>query len=223
MNIKKIIIGAAAGALMLSAGGAVFAELTVTPVATQVMPPVPGDRMGQAMVLQIGEKGNVLLRGTVSATTANTVTVKSWGGDWTVNIIATTQLMPGTGMTVGDFVGVQGMINSSAAWTIDAKLVRDWSVRKQAQENKQEIKMMMARNWEGVVVGDVNADGSFKLKVGEVTYDIKMASGAKVVTKNYGVAASGAIKMGDTVRVYGLASGTTITASVIRDVSLALF
>ncbi len=180
------------------------------------------------MVLEIGPAGKVLMRGTVSAVTTNSLTVKSWGGDWVVNVSSSTALMPLKDMAqfvVGDFVGVQGTVSTSAAWTIDATLVRNWTVRQTINDNKQEVKQLIrsvaAKNWEGVV-GDVNADGSFKLKIGTASYDVKMQTGAKIVDKNYFTLDLSKIKTGDTVRVYGPAVDTVITASVVRNTSYDL-
>ena len=146
-----------------------------------------------------------------------------------VTISSDTKLMPGADMSqfkVGDFVGVQGVASQSTALTINATLVRNWSTRAELQENKKEVKELIrsvaARNWQGTVVGDVNANGSFKLKVGETTYDIVLAANAMVVNQKYATILSSQIKAGDTVRVYGPATDTTITASVVRDVSIGL-
>ena len=219
MDTKKYIVAAGVVASLL--GGVMM-------VSAQNAAPVAVANMSQKMVVEIGPTGRTLLRGTVTAVGASSLTVKSWGGDWIINIASTTKLMPGSDMTqfqVGDFVGAQGVTSTTAVWTVDATLVRNWTARVTMQDTRKEIKDLMKsmtpRNWQGVVVGDVNADGSFKLKIGEVTYDIKLVTGAKVVNKNYIAISSGAIKLGDTVRVYGPATDTTITASVVRDVSIA--
>ncbi len=89
------------------------------------------------MVLQFGSSGNVLMRGTIDAVNTNSLTVKSWGGDWTVNITGSTRLMPQTSMAqfaVGDFVGIQGTVDQNSNWTVDATVVKDWAVR-QIQNN----------------------------------------------------------------------------------------
>ncbi len=226
MISKKYIIAAGVVSVMLASGLVVLAEDTANmggSAQATIMPPVKA----QPQVVEIGPQGNVLLRGTISAVNANSLTVKSWGGDWMVNTTSSTTLAPKaadmTQFVVGDFVGVQGKVSTSAAWTVDATLVRDWNVRQEAQANRKDIKDVIkaitARNWEGVVVGDINADDSFKLQVGSTTYDVKMATGAKVVDKNFLTLAESSIKAGDSVRVYGPATDTTITASVIRDVS----
>jgi hypothetical protein len=134
MNTKNIIVTVGVGAgLLLGAASWVLAQDTMTRQPN----PVPAQK-AQLMVLEIGPAGNVLLRGTVSAVNGSTLTVKSWGGDWTVNA-ASAQMMPTASATqfeVGNFVGVQGAINTGAPWTIDAKLVRNWTDKKMMQGDR---------------------------------------------------------------------------------------
>ncbi len=226
MNTKKYIISVA----LVTSIFAGVSSLALAEVNSKVLTGAMSDKK---MVLEIGPNGKTLLRGTVSVVGTNSLTVKSWGGDWVININSATKLLPNTDLAQfksGDFVGVQGNVNQTSAWSIDALLVRNWTekkeIKQEIQENKGEVKAIIkslsARNWEGVVVSDVGSDGSFKLKVGDATYDIKMAVGAKVVSKNYLVLAFTEIKSGDKVRVFGPAKDMVITASVIRDVSYDL-
>lgn len=83
------------------------------------------------MMVNIGPKGNVLMRGiVVGAPSSNSIKVKSWGGSWEVNISATTKLMSVGGVIAdfqdGDFVGVQGVISTDGSFVINANLVREW-------------------------------------------------------------------------------------------------
>ncbi len=217
MITKKYII--ATGLVTAMLGSALMVTAQEPPSSAAVL-------ANQKMVLEIGPGGRTLIRGTVSAVNNASITVKSWGGDWAVVVASDTKLMPGSDMSqfqVGDFIGAQGTVSTTAAWTINANLVRNWTGRQTINDNKQEIKGIIkeisAKNWEGIVVGDINGDGSFKLNVNGTTYDIKMATGAKVVDKNYMTLSPSQIKAGDTVRVYGPAVDTTITASVVRNTS----
>lgn|SRR3989344_21230 len=181
----------------------------------------------QPMVVQIGPGGRTLLRGTVSVVGTNSLTVKSWGGDWVINISATTKLMPGSDMSqfaVGDFVGAQGITSASALWTVDATLVRNWTVRKTIQEDRKEvrelIKSITARNWQGIA-SNVNIDAkTLTLTIEGTAYSVVLAPGAKVVNVNFTAMDFSMINNGDIVRAYGPATDTTITASVLRDVSV---
>ena len=83
------------------------------------------------MIINIGPNGNVLMRGiVVGAPGANSFVIKSWGGSWTTNVSAATQLITLnrviTDLQDGDFVGVLGTISSDGTFTIDAKIVREW-------------------------------------------------------------------------------------------------
>ena len=83
------------------------------------------------MIVNIGPNGNVLMRGiVVGAPGANSFVIKSWGGSWTVNTSATTQLITLnkviTDLQDGDFVGVLGTISSDGTFTVDARIVREW-------------------------------------------------------------------------------------------------
>ncbi len=217
MISKKYVIIASVVAVLAAGAMAVSADnggLSVTGVGS-----TPVMKVDPRTVVQIGPQGNVLLRGTVVTTATGTVTVSSWGGDWTVNVLPTSQLMPGTGMTTGDFVGVQGTINTATPWTIDAKLVRDWSVKVAEQTNKEAIKDMVARNWEGVASNVNGSANTLTLTVNGTAYNIVLAANVKVVNKLYVTLPFASIQNGDTVRVYGAAASGTITAIVVRDVS----
>ena len=83
------------------------------------------------MIINIGPNGNVLMRGiVVGAPGANSFVIKSWGGSWTTNVSAATQLITLnrviTDLQDGDFVGVLGTISSDGTFTVDARIVREW-------------------------------------------------------------------------------------------------
>ncbi len=113
MNTKKLLIVGALSLVALAGAGLIAAAVW----------PMP-------MVVQIGPSGNILLRGTVDSVGQNSLTVKSWGGDWTVMINASTKLAPASTIgqfAVGDFVGVHGTVDQNASWTVHADVVRDWN------------------------------------------------------------------------------------------------
>lgn len=83
------------------------------------------------MILNIGPNGNVLMRGEVLGTpTADSFIVKSWGGEWKVNILTNTQIISLnkslSDMKDGDFIGVLGTVSSDGTFEVDAKIVRKW-------------------------------------------------------------------------------------------------
>ncbi len=83
------------------------------------------------MVVNIGPKGNVLMRGIVVGTPgADSIKVKSWGGSWEVKISTTTKLMSVGGVIAdfqdGDFVGLLGVISTDGSFVVNASIVREW-------------------------------------------------------------------------------------------------
>jgi len=155
----------------------------------------------------------------------NSLTLTSWGGDWTVKTSSDTKIMPGGDMSkfkVGDFVGAQGTVDTTAAFTVNAKLVRDWNLKEEiheeSKENKKEIKDIMGRNWQGTVSNI--GTGSFTLTIKGVAHTVTVASGAKIVNEKFMTISLADIKNDDTVRVWASANGTALTAYVVRDVSI---
>jgi hypothetical protein len=193
----------------------------------------------QNTVVSINKDGKALVRGTIDALANGTITVKSWGGDWTVNVAADTQVLPvETGndiakFQVGDYVGAQGMINQGAQWTMDATLVRDWTykatVSAEQKQNRQSasqtIKANTPKNYVGTA-SDVSAagDGTFTLTVpgatSTATFAINVLSGAEVVNRNWLVISMENIANGDNVRVWGVNTNGTIAAQIVRDTTI---
>jgi hypothetical protein len=223
---KKVSI---ISALILAAAviAPALAQTTATSEPAKSAPAMPSQ-----MVLQVGPAGKILLRGTIDAISNGSLTVKSWGGDWTVNVSNNTQVLPAaagndiTKFKQGDFVGIQGTVSTTANWTIDAAVVRDWTYRKEVrqemQQNQQSIRKLMQsetpRNYQGTA--SAISDSSFTLTVNGTAYTIKVSSGAKIVNRNWLSMPLTDIRNGDTVRVWGTNDNGTITASIVRDVSL---
>jgi hypothetical protein len=224
MNVKKYMVGAIVGATFLSGALMVSAQETSISMKATIGPVSPN---ASKMVLEVGPQGKVLLRGTVDVVNTNSLTVKSWGGSWVINVAPSATLVPGSGIgqfKVGDFVGVQGIVNQSSAWTIDATLIRDWTLKVEAKTNLEDIhaikKAEKARNWEGVA-SNVNSDAkTFTLTVEGVAYTVNIAADAKIVNQRFLIAGFADIKNGDKVRVYGPSADMVITASVVRDISI---
>ena len=105
--------------------------LSVAPVFADTM---PASRLAKMMVT-ISASGQANLAGTLKSMTSTTLTVASWGGDWTVNVSSTTKLSrknDGKSMlsefAVGDMIRVEGKASTTGLWTIDAKKVWDSSI-----------------------------------------------------------------------------------------------
>lgn len=238
MSIKKYLVGAGIVAMFVGASSLVFAENTATPQTTMMpeatMMPGSNDRQ---MVLEVGPNGKVLLRGTVTEVGANFLKVKSWGGIvWTITISSTTKFMPSdmSQIVVGDFVGVQGIANKDSA-TVDAGLVRDWTakkvvkearelIKKERRNNKEEIREVIKnespKNWQGIAT-NINVDAkTFTLTVGGIVYTVQLVADVKIIDKMFLGTSLADVKEGDTVRVWGPLTDTTINAYVLRDVMI---
>lgn len=219
--IKKSI--AAAGIVgVLATAGVALAQTTVSASASV--------SASQPQVLNVSSSGKVLVRGTVTAVTDTSVTIQSWGGTWTINVPASAEVLPkGVALSsfkAGDFVGVQGSINSSGSWTVDATLIRDWTERQaistDVKANVQDIKATVGsgpHNFQGTLS---NLSGeSFTLTNSSGTaYTVSLTTGAKVVEKNFRTADFAQVQNGDTVRVWGTEASSSISASIFRDLSL---
>jgi len=224
---KKIITG-----ISVIASIATFATILVasaqTTTSTGAVLPVKAERP----ILQVGPEGKVLMRGTIASVGSGSLTVNSWGGTWTVNVSSATKVLPEatgndlTNFKQGDFVGIQGTVSQSSQLTIDATLIRDWTYHQTVnQERQQNIKSANAlkksiapKNYVGTASNV--SDNSFTLTINGVANTVNVASGAKVVNRNWLNIKVSDIKDGDNVRVWGTNDNGTITASIVRDVSM---
>jgi hypothetical protein len=203
---------------------------TASPSATssaQVTKPHP-----LPMVVEIGPAGNALIRGTVTNVETDSLTVKSWGGDWTVKIDSNTKFLP-QGLTLGqikdgDFVGVQGKVNSDESLTVHATLIHDWTEKKitkeEVKETKKEVKQILKETKPKIHVLTVETidktNNTLTAKLNGQTITVKLANGAKLIDRNFKTIAFDKIEANDKIRVYGVLSGNTLEASVIRDISI---
>ncbi|MBU6490849.1 hypothetical protein KGQ25_01660 [Patescibacteria group bacterium] len=186
----------------------------------------------QPMVLEVNSGGRVLLRGTVDTASANSLTIKGWGGNWTVNVSANTEVMPKgaavSSLQQGDFVGILGTVDQSSSWTIDATLVRDWTARQalnqEVKTNVQAVRQEMSaapRTIQGTLSNlDATAQTFTLTNAGGTAYAVSLTSGAKILARNWLTLDFSKVSNGDTVRVYGTVASSTITASIFRDVSV---
>ncbi len=112
-------------------GGTTTSTPSSTPVATINIPPM----------LTINPNGNVTAKGMlVTSVTSDSFQGQIWGITYTVNWdgqmprffsnedTVGTSTSPGQQLNVGDMVGVSGLITSSTPLTIDASVVRDYSI-----------------------------------------------------------------------------------------------
>lgn len=85
------------------------------------------------VIVTINPNGSVLMRGVVESVGTDTVTIKSWGGVWTVKIDAATEIISPkntlSDFKVGDIAGVRGEMAHDASFTIGASIIRAWGTR----------------------------------------------------------------------------------------------
>jgi len=201
-----------------------------SPSATSSAPVVKPQRV--PMVVQIGPAGNALIRGTVTSVGTDSLTVKSWGGNWTVKIERDTKFLP-RGLTLdqikaGDLVGLNGKVNSEESLTVHATLIRDWTEKKitkeEVKETKKEVKQILKETKPKIHVLTVETidktNNTLTAKLNGQTITVKLANGAKLIDRNFKTITFDKIEANDKIRVYGVLSGNTLEASVIRDISI---
>lgn len=229
MKKVSIGIGAAAASAVLAFALAAAAQTASTSAQSGAAPEAPGQRM----VLQVGPAGRVLLRGTIDGAANGVLTVKSWGGDWTVNVPSSARVLPAAAgndlskFQTGDFVGLEGTVSQGASWTIDATIVRDWTYRQavtqEARQNRQAVRETMRsespRNYQGTA-GAVSGSSFPYTSASGASYTVNVAAGAKVLDKRWLPIGITDIQSGDAVRVWGANASGTITAEVVRDLSI---
>jgi hypothetical protein len=183
------------------------------------------------LVVQIGPAGNALIRGTVTNVGTDSLSVKSWGGGWTIKIDSNTKFLP-QGLTLdqikaGDLVGLNGKVNSEEILTVHATLIRDWTEKKIIKEEvKQNIKEVREIKKETtprintLTVGSIDqTNNSITATMNGQTITVKI-NNAKLIDRNWRSITLDKIQTNDTIRVYGILSGNTLDASVIRDISV---
>ena len=227
---KKFLTGAGAAAI-----AAVFAMALIAGAQTTTATGA-GDSSGTASenpILEVGQAGRVLMRGTIASIGSGSLTVNSWGGTWTVNLASGAEIMPAaagndlTQFKVGDFVGVQGTVSTAASWTIDATLVRDWTFRaavvQERQTNvenaRQTIQSGTPRNYMGTA-SNVGASSLTLTGEGGNVWTVAPTANAEVVNRNWITIPFASIQNGDNVRTWGVNASGTITAQIVRDTSI---
>ena len=89
-------------------------------------------RGGKEVVLTVSSNGDTVLRGVVTAVSSNTLSVKTWGGVWTIDLSKLPsgfQQTDASKIVVGDFVGVNGIMDQTTQ-IIVAKVARIWDPSK---------------------------------------------------------------------------------------------
>ncbi len=85
--------------------------------------------------LEINPSGHVSLVGTLKSVATSSLVVTTWGGDWTVNTGSAKMIRRSGGssalseMRAGDEIRLNGKINASSSFTIDATVLRNQSIQ----------------------------------------------------------------------------------------------
>ncbi len=85
------------------------------------------------MSLNVGPQGKAAVTGTIATINSGSLTVTSWGGNWTITIGNNTA-GSSTPMNPGDTVMVNGKIDSSASWTIAAASIQNMTAKQRRAE-----------------------------------------------------------------------------------------
>lgn len=210
-----------------------------TPVTTtaSVMPatyPTVGTTPAP-MVLDVDSSGSVLLRASVKSIAANSIVVDGWGGTWIIRTNAATQVISNasnaagdvSAISVGDFVGVSGTMARDQIYTVDATLVRDWTTNPlTASTPSTSMTTSTSTTSTSAAVplytGTASAIGadSFTLTSLDGTeYTVMTDNNTVFLNTARETIAFSDITSGDSIRINGSLSGSTITATVVRDIS----
>lgn len=211
---------------MIGVGALVLSMVAISPVAAFAS---NGKNMGKHSVfvrpeinvsqtVDIGPKGNVVLRGSVGSVGTNSVVVKSWGGDWTVSVGTDTKfssrenaVVKLSDIKVGDVVMVHGAMKPNAGLTVEARQIKDLFIPDRT----------------AVIRGAIAAvsGSSLTVKSGDVSWTVNTTAATKITSKFDIATTLASMKAGDEVMVKGVVvagSVNTVDASEVKNVSLPL-
>lgn len=168
--------------------------------------------------VNVSPKGEVTVRGTVTTVGTSNLVLKSWGGDWTVTVGATTKLNSRANgsialadIKVGDVVMVHGSMKAGAGLSVEARQIKDQFIPDRA---------VAARG----TIASIGAN-TLTVKSNETTWTVNTTASTKFTSKFEVSTTLAVMKVGDEVMVKGvMATGATntINASEVKDMSLPL-
>lgn len=184
---------------------AVIATLAFIPLVSLAKSGNNGKVNGSAREVHIAEDGTVLVRGaTISSISGNTIVASvTWGNSglsWTVRTDGSTEFVRSSGGTnrVGDLatghvISFAGILDaSSTPFTVNAKVVKDWSLPQQVTLNGK-VKSVNSGSQNFVIESKKDSD---------VT--VTIASSTVIQLKNGGAATFAEITVNDEVKATGL-------------------
>lgn len=201
-------------------------------VSAQTLNSTVSDNSPAPMVIEADDAGNVVMRGEVTAINGSSMSVESWGGTWTVRTNGESSVVPVgngngdlSGISVGDFVGVDGVFATDQDMTVDASFVRNWTTDP----------VVGAFDASAMVTTDMTIDsdaGSMIMYSGTVdevddssftftddfnsTYAVFVGGEVGVVNNDDEVRSFDDIDAGDQVELDGTAIGDFVTTSLVR-------
>lgn len=198
------------------------------------------------VVLETDLEGNTLLRGVVRAIGSNSLIIQSWGGTWVVRISSSATVEP-TGafandisqISVGDFVGVMGVMARDQILTVDGTFIRDWTKAPPVETTTISARDQSIPSSEGgantttetsVTKTNLNLYTGSASNIGDTTFTLTDANGT-VYTVNIlpdttlwnearETISLSNIEENHSIRINGTLDGSTITATVVRDISI---
>jgi hypothetical protein len=175
--------------------------------------------------VQIRNNGSVTLKGAqVTAVSSSTITAQTALGNailsWTITTSGSTQFLNKKSQTialadivVGDEINLNGTMASGSALTVNATVVRDVT-------KVQNTPVSSVRDtFQGSLVSLVGTSTptTMTLNIGGTNYTVNIPSTAIVLSNAWLPVSLSTFVNGDTVRIFGTMSSTTINALVVRN------
>ncbi|OHA17985.1 MAG: hypothetical protein A2664_01400 [Candidatus Taylorbacteria bacterium RIFCSPHIGHO2_01_FULL_46_22b] len=185
-------------------------------------------KIQQQKDLQIRNDGTITLQGAtvtgVGSASTTITTAFTWGGttmSFTVKTDSNTRITQKNGnkitladVAVGDVVNIAGTLDASAAFTINAKTLRDVTREKSIPLTNDIFQGTLQS-----ISSTTTLPTTFSLLLGGITRTVTVASSTVVLKSNWTLTTLGQFVIGDIIRVFGSvqSNGTTIDALVVRN------
>lgn len=182
--------------------------------------------MLSAPEMQVGSNGKVIVRGAkVTALSGSAISAQlafgSFTTNWTVKTDANTEFIHRFGgkasladVKVGDTLSFSGTLDTgAAAATVNAKVVKDWS-------NDKPVNQPVTLQGSLKAIGSTATPASLTVRVNDTDYAVNVTASTAILNRLWLATALANFKVGDTVRFYGLVTGTAADATVVRDISI---
>jgi hypothetical protein len=172
------------------------------------------------MILTVDDFGKILIRGTVQSVASDYIMVRSWGGDWKIEMGSTTQMISkninyvgnNSEISIGDFVGLTGIIDQNAPFAINADFVRDWTKSLNTTSDNNP-------NLYTGTVSDLSNNSFILTNENGSAYMVNIDQNTKVLNTRRETINFSEIQLGDSIRINGTTIGNVISATVVRDTS----